>query len=153
MGDAIGRSRLAKKDGPLAFRFPEPGSVSWKAIEPYWRTVDIYGGGDAFQRTFAEVPQPTGHLLAVTWCHSEICNGGLLQFFMNSTGVLAPEAVQGFYEIGMPALGELVARAMPIFGTPYPRDQAQRRSFLATIGLDAKDKAEREWNPFYDRVS
>ncbi|WP_369973953.1 DUF4375 domain-containing protein [Polaromonas sp. SP1] len=34
---------------------------------------------------------PSRHLFAVHWCQSEICNGGFMQFFANSTGVLAPE--------------------------------------------------------------
>ena len=150
MGDAVGRSKLARRDGPLARRLPEPGSVRWKAVEPYWQRVDIYGGADGFLRSFAAVPEPVGHLLAVTWCESEACNGGFHQFFKNSTGVLAPEAALGFRALNMPALAEMVEKAMSVFGIPYPREGEERKRILARIGEGADDDAEREWNPFYD---
>jgi hypothetical protein len=150
MGDSVGRSKLARKDGPLAMRFPKPGSVSWKAVEPYWQSVDIYSGADVFLRSFTAVPEPVGQLLAVTWCQSEVCNGGFHQFFMNSTGVLAPEAALGFRAINMPALAEMLEKAMAVLGTPYPREQEQRQRVLARLGEGADDDAEREWNPFYD---
>jgi hypothetical protein len=154
MGEAIGRSKLVKKDGPLARRLPKPGSVSWNVVAPYWEPVDIYSGGDVFLRTFARVPEPIGHLLAVTWCQSEVCNGGFHQFFTNSYGVLAPEAAQGFRAINMPAAAGVVEEAMAWFGTPYPRDDQQRDRLLAIFGGDLDDEDEdadeREWNPFCD---
>jgi hypothetical protein len=150
MGEAIGRSKLAKKDGPLALRLPERGGVGWNVVAPYWGTVDIHGGEYLFLRTFAEVPEPVGHLLAVTWCRSEVCNGGFHQFFTNGTGVLAPEAARGFRAINMPAAAETVEEAMALFGTPYPRDDQQRQRFLSSFGGDADDDDEREWNPFCD---
>jgi hypothetical protein len=112
--------------------------------------VDIYGGADAFLRSFAAVPEPAGHLLAVTWCESEVCNGGFHQFFMNATGVLAPEAALGFRAINMPSLAETVEKAMAVLGTPYPREREQPQSILARIAEAADDDAGREWNPFHD---
>jgi hypothetical protein len=80
----IGMSKLAKKDGPLAGRLPRPGEMWWQVVEPYWDRVGIYGSRDAFLRTFAEVPEPAAHLLALQWCQSELCNGGFHQFFSAS---------------------------------------------------------------------
>lgn len=140
----IGMSKLAKRDGPLAGRLPRPGEMWWQVVEPHWDRVDIYGGDRAFRRTFAEVPEPAAHLLAVQWCQSEVCNGGFHQFFSNSTGVLAPEAAQGFRAIGMPSVADLVEKAMAMFGTPYPRAQKQRCRFLKGISGETRD----EWDPF-----
>lgn len=124
----------------------EPGERYWEVVEPHWRTVDIYNGEGRFQRTFARVPQPAGHLLTLHWCQSEVCNGGFHQFFMNPTGVLAPEATRGFREIGMPSVADIVERAMAVFGSPYPREQEPRREFL--LGL--ADKTPLDRNPFAD---
>lgn len=143
-GEGIGRSKLAKKDGPLALRLPRPGEAYWQVVSPYWERVDIYRGGDAFLRTFANVPEPAGHLLALHWCQSEIRNGGLHQFFTNPTGVLAPEAAQGFRAIDKPAIAEIIETAMAVFGTPYPRAQNVRHQFLSSIPGNTRDK----WDPF-----
>jgi hypothetical protein len=140
----VGMSKLAKRDGPLAGRPPSPGEMWWQVVEPYWDRVDIYGGGRAFLRTFAEVPEPAAHLLAVQWCQSEVCNGGFHQFFSNPTGVLAPEAAQGFRAIGMPSVADVVEKAMVMFGTPYPRKQEKRRRFLRGFSGEGRD----EWDPF-----
>jgi hypothetical protein len=128
---------LAKKDGPLALRLPRPGEVYWQIVSPYWDQVDIYSSGDVFLRTFANVPEPAGHLLALHWCQSEVCNGGFHQFFINSTGVLAPEAVRGFRAINMSAIAEILERAMVVFGTPYPRAREMRHQFLSSKAKSA----------------
>ncbi len=121
-----------------------PGEAYWKVISPYWKTVDIYSGSSAFLQTFAQLPKPAGHLLALHWCQSEVRNGGFHQFFYNPTGVLAPEAEQGLHAVGMPAAADIAGRAMLMFGTPYPRERAQRLSFLASI----PGKTRKEWDPF-----
>lgn len=148
-GEGLGMSRLARKDGPLALRLPRPGSAYSQVVDPYWERVDIYCGRDPFLRTFAEVPAPAGHLLAVQWCQSEVCNGGFHQFFMNPTGVLAPEAARGFRAIGMPAMAEHVEQAMAIFGASFPREQEERQRVLeGTIGRSPDGADRDEWDPF-----
>jgi Domain of unknown function (DUF4375) len=144
VGESIGMSKLAKKDGPFGLRLPRSGEAYWQVVSPYWERVDIYSGGDAFLRTFANVPEPAGHLLALHWCQSEVCNGGFHQFFTNSTGVLAPEAAQGFRAINMSAIAEILERAMAVFGTPYPRAQEMRHQFLPSVPGGTRD----EWDPF-----
>jgi hypothetical protein len=143
-GEEVGMSKLARKGGPLALRLPSPGQAYWQVVSRYWEQVDIYNGGDAFLRTFAGVPEPAGHLLALHWCQSEVCNGGLHQFFTNPTGVLAPEAAQGFRAINMSAIAEILERAMAIFGTPYPRAEEMRHQLLSRIPGRTRD----EWDPF-----
>ena len=90
-------SKLAKRDGTLALRLPRPGEAYWQVVSPYWEQVDIYSGGDAFLRTFANVPEPAGHLLALHWCQSEVCNGGLTEGLRRKADI--------------PALGEFVPQA------------------------------------------
>ena len=68
----------------------------WTCIEEAFDKVDIYGGGEVFLAGFRQYPDWIGELLATHWLLSEFDNGGLMQFFLNSTGVLAPEAIAGF---------------------------------------------------------
>jgi hypothetical protein len=76
------------------------GQLYWSLIEPVWDEIEIYSGPEEFSRTFAGVPRSAGLLFAAHFCQSEVCNGGFNQFFSNSTGVLAPEAIEGFKAIG-----------------------------------------------------
>ena len=122
----------------------------WDHIEPFWEAVSIYDGPETFLRQFAEVPEHAGHLFAVHWCISEVCNGGFHQFFYNSTGVLAPEALAGFKIVGMPETAAIVAEAMARLPNPFPRDRELRQ-----VGLDALDPEdldeEDDWeSPFDD---
>lgn len=106
------------------------GEDYWTAIEPFWEEVSIYDGPDVFLDQLGKVPPHLATLLCGHWCQSEVYNGGFHQFFHNSTGVLAPEAVDAYRAIGMPELGGVVARAMSVFGPEYPRQREVRQKFL-----------------------
>jgi hypothetical protein len=109
----------------------DPGERYWSLVETVWDDVSIYDGGDTFLSQFNASPVTPRVLLAAHWCQSEILNGGLGQFFGNSTGVLAPEAVESYRAIGMPSVAELLEEAVAWFGSSYPRDQAEREKRLS----------------------
>ena len=117
----------------------------WEALEPVWEVVDIYGRPERFIGTYSEVPRKIGHLLAAHWCQSEVCNGGFHQFFCNSTGVLAPEALEGFLAIGMIEWAALLETAMSTFGRIYPRDRDERCNLLPQA---ATGQRREQWDPF-----
>jgi len=122
----------------------------WDHIEPFWESVSIYDGPEEFLLGFTEMPEHAAHLLAVHWCASEVRNGGFHQFFFNSTGVLAPEAVTGFRAIAMPRAGAILGAAMASFGEPYPRDREERQDALAAlVAFDPETTTDDDWdNPF-----
>ena len=124
----------------------ELGERYWAAVEPYWGSISIYDGADRFLAAFRNTPEVPRNLFAAHWCQSEVCNGGLHQFFTNPTGVLAPEAVAGFQVIGLSALSRLVTDAMAFFGSEYPREQEDRISALDAYAAEHGDA----WNPFGD---
>ncbi len=93
--------------------------------------------------SFAVRPE-AGLLFAAQWCQSEVRNGGLHQFFSNSTGVLAPEALAGFSAIGLAEWAIILEEAMAYFGNSYPREQADRLRLLT-----GRPGSRREqWDPF-----
>ena len=116
----------------------------WDIVEPFWEVINIYDGPEVFRQTYDSVPTLSGLVYAAHFCQSEVSNGGFHQFFWNSTGVLAPEAVDGFRAIGQPQIAALVQSAMSLLGTPYPRDRAERQAHLQKVskgdldGLDEK---------------
>jgi hypothetical protein len=84
--------------------------------------------------------KPIVNLFTSHFCQSEVCNGGWLQFFMNSTGVLGPEAVKGFEHVGMPLLASVARQAVSKLGEPYPREREQRwDALLAASTLDGEE--------------
>ena len=74
----------------------------------------------------------------------EVYNGGFHQYFHNSTGLTAPEAVEGFRVLGLGVLASLVEEAMGVFGSDFPREREVRQQFLDSIQGDEPE----QWNPF-----
>ena len=112
----------------------EPRARYFSLIDPHSRRVSIYNGGEIFLREYRRTPEASRHLLTAHWCQSEVCNGGFLQFFSNSTGVLAPEAVEGFEAMGLPRLAAVVRRALGFFERRFPRDRKERMAALGVTG-------------------
>src|SRR5690349_19083535 len=120
------------------------GEAYWAVLEPAWDSVSIYDGPARFQREFEAASVTARNLLAAHWCQSEVCNGGFHQFFKNSTGVLAPEAVAAFHALGLPELAATVAQAIAWFGPTYPRDREPRKQVLSAYASSHPDA----WNAF-----
>jgi hypothetical protein len=120
----------------------------WTLVEPVWLRLNRSwdDGPEAFIRRFRSIQLEIGHLYAAHWCQSEVCNGGLEQFFFNSTGLLAPEALEGFRAISTTELAKALGAAMNQFGSPYPRDRAARQKYLSKL----KRGARRKHDPFED---
>lgn len=105
----------------------------FELIEDASTRVTFDDGPAIFFDTFAQLPERVRHLFAVYWCDSEICNGGFNQFFFNSAGILAPEALQGFRALGLDRQAGLLENAMGILNSPYPRDRGARSEALETL--------------------
>ena len=102
----------------------------WDLIEPIWEAVSIYDGGDIFLQQYNSSPEASRNLLAAHWTQSEVRNGGFGQYFSNSTGVLAPEAVVAFRSLGMPKSAAVLEQAMAFFDSPFPRERDEREEAL-----------------------
>jgi len=125
-------------------------SCYWDAVDPFWDVINIYDSPEIFLETFAKAPLKPGLLFAAHFCESEVCNGGFYQFFFNPTGVLAPEAVRGFRAIGQNQVAEVVAFAMGVFGSEYPRDRNLRQSMLENLEKKYFDPYDDRFYDFID---
>jgi hypothetical protein len=105
-------------------------SSYWKLVEPVWDSISIYDGPDEFLAQFDAASAVSRTLFAAHWCQSEVQNGGLHQFFYNSTGVLAPEAAAAFEALDMPKTARVVRSAIDWFGPTFPRDREHRMEAL-----------------------
>jgi hypothetical protein len=120
----------------------KPGDY-WEVIEPIWDQINIYDGADVFLNSYSTVKPPAGQLYAAHFAQSEICNGGFHQLFSNSTGVLSPEAVQGFRLIGMNKTASLLVAAMEALCSPFPRDRAKRQKTLKEVPKEKLGQLDR----------
>ncbi|GAB1270354.1 hypothetical protein NBRC116493_36080 [Aurantivibrio infirmus] len=126
-------------------------------IEEYWPFSDvttdfpsIYDGAETFLKQFAKEDPVQRNLFCAYWVQAEILNGGLEQFFANSTGVLAPEAVEAINKIGLINLSKSLKHAISLFGEPYPRERKIRKAKLPEI-VDSLEEIEDEFiNNLYD---
>jgi hypothetical protein len=123
----------------------EPFPRARRAVQKGIEVINIYDGPEVFLETFGQVPREIGLLYAAAFCQVEVCNGGFGQFFGNSTGVLAPEAVEGFVAIGQPQIAEIVREAMAQFGSPYPRERGIREDALALLPKNSFDGLEQRF--------
>jgi hypothetical protein len=113
-----------------------------------WEAVNIYDGVEQLHTDLASLSQPVCHLLCAAWCVAEVYNGGFHQFFWNSTGVLAPEAVSAFRAIDLGRHAETLVIAMSFLGDSYLRDREPRQQALDAMSemqCDALRKMEDEW--------
>ncbi len=117
----------------------------WSVVEPFWEAINIYEGPEVFSKTFDSVPRESGLLLAAHLCQSEVCNGGFRQLFANSTGILAPEAAEGFRKIGQPKIAMLIQSAMDLLGSPYSRDREERQVRLKQVAKGSLDLLDEEF--------
>ena len=140
----------ARPRKPRSTTLPRLGAheLLQKAMLPIKDFVSIYDGPEVFLRDLNKVGREQGLLWSARWCLDEVCNGGFDQFFGNSTGVLAPEAVQGFRMIRARAMVQITSRAMAMLGSPYLRDRTERGRALRKIRKPGKRREE--WDPFYN---
>jgi len=99
-------------------------------VDPLMDEISIVDGPAVYLDGMRNIPEHAGLLFATHHAYWEMGNGGFSQFFLNSTGVLAPEAVRGFRLLGMPRSSEIIERAMSHFGRVYPRGRDERNALM-----------------------
>jgi hypothetical protein len=112
----------------------------WEVIEPLFNMIDTGNGPDAFAATSASILRSAVLLFSAHMALAEVHNGGFLQLFWNETGVLVPEAIEGFTTIGMPTMAAILQEAAQPLGDPYPRDRDER--WDALLAASAKSAEE-----------
>ena len=117
----------------------------WDILEPYAEGVEIYGSVTDYLCQLSLLPRDVQYLFVLHVFIAEELNGGLVQFFWNSDGIVAPEALAALADIGQVKAKELLHVGMRFFGMTYPRERDVRIDMLRNTYLG--DKGGRE-NPF-----
>lgn len=98
----------------------------WWHIDRAYRETSIYDGAEVFEAAFKKLSPHIGDLLAAHWFLSEVSNGGIMQFFLNPTAVLAPEAIEAFAHFGQDEISAVLKRCVAKLGPTYPREHEER---------------------------
>jgi hypothetical protein len=115
----------------------KPLGSYWDVLEPQFKAINIYKNAETLAASIADIPRYIVLLYAAHMCQSEVHNGGFLQLFWNSTGIIVPDAIEAYKTIGMPILASLLEQAVQPLGLPYPLDRDDRwDALLRASGLD-----------------
>jgi hypothetical protein len=92
----------------------------------------------------AALPTAQRTLLVMNIFNAEFENGGVHQFFLNSSGTFAPEVHAAFVELGLDRQAAIFKKALSMFGAKFERDTAKRQ---------ARYFDKPEWNDWDNRLS
>src|SRR5262245_27409852 len=74
---------------------------SQTVIHPVWWRANIYDGPVAYERSLEQFSRGQRHVFAIIWYLNEVNNGGHLQFYSNSTGIVWKDTLAGFEALGV----------------------------------------------------
>jgi Domain of unknown function (DUF4375) len=118
--------RIARGDVPDG---ADVADIAWRVIEPMWDVLKTPYEPDERLYTVATPGQRAFY--AMHWLISEVINGGFGQYFDNSTGYLAPEAIEGAELLGAREYADAIRHAASIFPSEQAlRDRDQRQQTL-----------------------
>lgn len=108
-------------------------------IDPMNYSVNIYDRYEEYRKGMDKLSKPKQYLFAVNWFIAEVWNGGISQFFANSTGIVWKDALEGFNAIGLMHIKENFQEILDKIGEPPKFDRKQRLEQLEKIMPDIDD--------------
>jgi hypothetical protein len=104
------------------------GEDALAIIEPVYWTVNIYGSPQEYEASLKAFSRPQRLVLGLHAYIAEVNNGGHEQFYLNSSGIVWPDAIEGFTAIGVPE-GALILResAERLGGSPSLEREERNR--------------------------
>ena len=116
----------------------DPYQELWRSlVDRVYKTREGFGGLSENERTY----------FAVMILGGEVHNGGMEQFFSNSSGEFYEEALQGLGKIGATSFQELLSRAAAIlFGEKDPPKDVDERNDLMYLHTEEGDESLPDWS-------
>lgn len=99
-----------------------------------WLTGQLSASPEAMAARIASWPAPYRQLYLIDLFNKEMLNGGVHQFFLNSSGALAPEVANALREAGLPKHAAAVEQGIAMFAAPYPADRKVRGRYFFVNG-------------------
>lgn len=86
-----------------------------------------FGAAAVIQQQIEQMPPSYRTVYVLTLLVGELFNGGMHQFFSNSSGAFAPYAAKALRDVGKDDAATTVDQAIGLFPTPYPISTEERR--------------------------
>jgi HEAT repeat protein len=116
------REAMAWNDDVLARRASEALALLYGVSDPFGVVANRYDR-DGFDALTA----PQKHYFCASVFRDQVNNGGLAQYFVNTSGNLAREALAGLDAISAPHAASVMRRAMALFGPNGPSPERDAR--------------------------
>lgn len=137
-----------RTNAPAGWRKMEEGDLVQVVMDSVRNALDFYGDYESYRLGLAELTPGQIAVFATWWVEAEVWNGGWPQFFGNSTGMVAPEAVEGYRRFKMNGVARVVQSAIQFCEfSPYPRDRDERERRVPDYDAN-KDEWERLYEAF-----
>ena len=115
------------------------GNDYFVVIEPVFWSVSIYDGLERYEEDLANFSVAQRLVLAYHWYLSEVNNGGHYQFYDNSTGIVWPDALKAFREIGHSAVAAIINTSLSRLGGTPSLDRETRQQQLGQMKSNFED--------------
>ncbi|MCJ9748492.1 MULTISPECIES: DUF4375 domain-containing protein [unclassified Neorhizobium] len=105
-------------------------------------------------QTVVKFGRPHVYLYATVIFDGEVGNGGVRQFFDNSSGALAPTVRDALQEMLLPEYADIMGGIIDAFGAPFPRSHLERMNRIDNdpqlqINFDRASDAIDIWSSEY----
>jgi hypothetical protein len=116
----------------------EASAIVAGAADAYSFVIDLYQ-----QKGAKGLTKPQLYYLTLFWLDAEVKNGGFTQFYFNSSGDLAPQAVKAARAVGATELAGIIQQANALFGKNGPDpDRDKRMDQLSGIDLEGLEELD-----------
>jgi len=120
---------------------------------PLWVNFGEPDRADAIEAFFAQLNEGQRNILAVAICHSEISNGGVDQFFLQSAGNIWPQALAGLRAIEADRYSKLLEKVLALFpGANAPVEAAKRDEILESLSESRVERLFESVNEKWDEL-
>lgn len=115
-------------------------------IEPVWYSVNIYDGIEQYENDLKKFTLEQRYVLALAWYIAEVGNGGHDQFYFNSTGIVAEDALKGLQAIGLSQNHKILQESFDRLGGKPSKDRSTRQDQLESSKANFSDLDEHFWD-------
>lgn len=115
------------------------GDDYFAVIEPVFLSVSIYDGSQRYEEDLAPFSTEQRLVLAYHWYLSEVNNGGHDQFYSNCTGIVWPDAVKAFRELGQFQVVAIINESVNRLGGTPSLDREVREEQLEQMKPNFED--------------
>jgi len=114
----------------------------YSIIDPLWWEVRIYDGEKKYNEDLSRFTLPQRYVFAIQCYMAEVNNGGHWQFYYNSTGLVYPDVLRGFQEIGHQQAYDILNETIALAGGEFSLDRSRRVRQLDRLSDSQNDAME-----------